>query len=269
MEQYLNTPIKELIASFPEVGKILEDYNIGCVPCNVGSCLFKDIMEIHNLPEGDERQLLSRIAEVIYPGKKVEIPVIKKKISSNTGEFKYSPPVRKLVDEHLVIKQLLAFIPDIINNLDLSTEEGRQTVRSTVDFIRSYADKYHHAKEEEILFKYFDPGLDILKVMLEDHETARAHVRAILGSLDKSDAKGIADHLNAYRELLKEHIKREDEILYPWIERNLSTSQIGQLFSQFTDVDQSTDSKAIDASLKFIETLEKRYKKNKQKEALK
>jgi len=34
-----------------------------------------------------------------------------------------------------------------------------------VDFIRSYADKYHHAREEEILFKYFDEDMAILKVM--------------------------------------------------------------------------------------------------------
>jgi hypothetical protein len=36
MESYLNTSIKEVITEFPKVGQILEEYNIGCVPCSVG-----------------------------------------------------------------------------------------------------------------------------------------------------------------------------------------------------------------------------------------
>ncbi|MEI6807958.1 MAG: hypothetical protein WCN95_04490, partial [bacterium] len=44
-------------------------------------------------------------------------------------------------------------------------------------------------------------------------------------------------HLSAYRELLTEHIKKEDEILYPWLDRQLSDSQIGRLYSAFSEVD--------------------------------
>ena len=38
-----------------------------------------------------------------------------------------------------------------------------------VDFIRSYADRFHHAKEEELLFACFDEELDILKAMHESY----------------------------------------------------------------------------------------------------
>jgi len=260
MEEYLNTPIKEVISKFPKVGEILEEYNIGCVPCNVGSCLLKDIMEIHNLPEEEERELLARIAKVIYPGKEIRIPKIKRKTKTKSGDIKYSPPMKRLVDEHLLIKRLLALIPDIIKDLDVDSAEGRQAISDSVNFIRSYADKYHHAKEEEILFKYFDEGLDILKVIHEDHESARAHVRAILEGLDKGDTGGIAEHLNAYRELLTEHIKKEDEILYPWMDRNLSTAQVGELFSKFDEADDAADEEAIGNCRKFVEKMEKKYK---------
>ena len=56
MEHYLNTPIKEIISKFPKIGEILEEYEIGCVPCNVGSCLLKDIIEVHNLSEEEEEE---------------------------------------------------------------------------------------------------------------------------------------------------------------------------------------------------------------------
>jgi hemerythrin-like domain-containing protein len=41
----------------------------------------------------------------------------------------------------------------------------------------------------------------------------------------------------AYRQLLSEHIKKEDEILYPWMDRILTTRQIGELFAKFSEVD--------------------------------
>lgn len=258
MEQYLNTPIKEIITRFPKVGEILEEYNIGCVPCNVGSCLFKDIMEIHNLAEEEEHELLSKIAGVVYPDRKVAIPKIARK-RSKTGEIKYSPPVKKLVDEHVVIKKLLALIPVIIKNLDVESAQGREITYKSADFIRNYADKYHHAKEEEILFKYFDESLDILQVIHQDHESARAHVRAILEGLDKKDKNTVAEHLRAYHELLSEHIKKEDEILYPWIDRNLSDTQVGELYSKFNEVDEEFG----DVPKKyeeFINRLEERFK---------
>jgi len=49
MEAYLNKGIKQIINQFPEVENILDEYGIGCAPCNVGTCLLKDIIEIHNL----------------------------------------------------------------------------------------------------------------------------------------------------------------------------------------------------------------------------
>jgi hypothetical protein len=55
MEAYLNTGIKQIIDQFPEVGGILDEYGIGCAPCSVGTCLLKDIIEIHHLSEDEEK----------------------------------------------------------------------------------------------------------------------------------------------------------------------------------------------------------------------
>src|SRR3989338_523320 len=104
MEKYLNKGIKDLISEFSKVGDILNEYNIGCVPCNVGSCLLKDIIQIHNLSSEDEEELMARIATVIYPDRKIKISKIEKKPQSKSKEVKYSPPIQKLVDEHALIK---------------------------------------------------------------------------------------------------------------------------------------------------------------------
>ncbi len=258
MEAYLNKGIKEVIDEFSEVEKILDEYGIGCGPCSVGTCLLKDIVEIHALPAEKEQEMMARVAKIIYPDRVIEFPQTQRKTEDEIKEIRYSPPMKKLVDEHVLIKRWVALIPEVLNNLDVDSEEGRQILLDGVDFIRSYADKYHHAKEEEILFKYFDEDLDILKVMHEDHERGRSHVRAILEALERKDKAAIAEHLNAYRELLKEHIKKEDEILYPWMDRNLSDTQIGELFSEFNTTDEQIGY-SPDKYEVFINHLEKQY----------
>ncbi len=259
MEEYLNKSIKEIINQFSEVGNILNEYNIGCAPCSVGSCLLKDIVKIHNLPSEEEQELMLRIAKVIYPDREVKIPEVKRKGEAKPKEISYSPPMKKLVNEHVLIKRLVAMIPKVIDNLDVESEPGRQVAINSIDFIRSYADKYHHAKEEGILFKYFSEDLHIIKTMREDHEKARAHVRAMLEALDKKDKEAISEHLNAYQELLTEHIKKEDEILYPWMDRDFSITRVGELFAKFNERDEEFGDVPRMCE-EFINKLEEKFK---------
>jgi hemerythrin-like domain-containing protein len=260
MEKYLSKGIKEVIAEFPSMGAILDEYNIGCTLCGVGTCLLKDIVQVHNLPPEEEQELMARISGVIYPDREVEISIThRKSVASGTGGIKYSPAMQGLVDEHTVIKRVLAMIPVIIEDLDASRDEDRALVRDTVDFIRSYADRYHHAKEEDILFKEFDENLEMVKIFNEDHRIGRGHVKAVLEALETGDNRSIQEHFMGYRELLTGHIKREDEVLYPWMDRNLSTAQIGRLFTRFASVDgQFRDVREKQES--FVKTLEEKYK---------
>jgi hemerythrin-like domain-containing protein len=258
MEAYLNKGIKEIIDQFPEVEEILNEYDIGCAPCSVGTCLLKDIVEIHNLSADKEQELMAKIAQALYPGKEVKIPRIERKTGTEPKGLNYSLPMQMLVDEHVLIKRLIALIPEVVTNLDVDSNEGRQLIIEAVDFIQSYADKYHHGKEEDILFKYFDEDLDVLKVMHADHKQGRSHVKAILEALDRKDKATIGKHLTAYGALLTEHIKKEDEILLPWMDRNLSISQIGKLFSEFKEADETIGYSPLKYK-EFIDRLEKKF----------
>ncbi len=201
---------------------------------------------------------MQKIAGIIYPGQDIKIPRGKKKATAEEGEIKYSPPMKKLVDEHVLIKRWNALIPAVVENLDLESDEGRQLILDGIDLIRSYADRYHHAKEEDILFKYFDENSEILQVMYEDHTTGRGHVKAMLEALDRKDKATLGERLLAYRELLTGHIKKEDEILYPWMDRNLSTTQVGELFAKFSEVDAKMDF-SPDKYEQFVVKLEKQF----------
>jgi hemerythrin-like domain-containing protein len=238
LEEYLSKGIKEIITERPEVEAILDDYDIGCGPCMVGTCLLKDIVEIHALSPSDEKEMMGRITEAIHPDREAEAAPVKREPRA-PKEVTYSPPMQRLVDEHKLIKRLIAQIPRIIDNLDLETEEGRRLVLDGVDFIRNYADRYHHAKEEDLLFKYFDEDAEIIRAMHEDHRNARNRVKSIVEGVECRDRDSVIENLGAYRDLLTDHIRREDDILYPWMDRNITTTQVGKLFSSFSEVDES------------------------------
>ena len=261
MEEYLNKGIKEIITQYPKVADILNEYNIGCIPCNVGTCFLKDIVQIHNLSTEEEQQLIARIAKVVYPDREVNIPKIERKVRASSGEIKYSPPMKRLVEEHKLIKKWLTLIPKLLENLDMKSGEDRQLIHDGVDFIRNYADKFHHAKEEEILFKYFDENLDILKAMLIDHENARAHTKAALEGLREKNKAKVVQHLGVYTELLTEHIKKEDEILYVWMDRNLTVTQVGELFTKFDQAESKLDKEVMERCKKFAQEAEERIQR--------
>lgn len=257
MEVYLSRGIKEIITEFPEIEQILDEYSIGCGTCGEGLCQLKDILDIHYLEEELESELMTRISQVIYPDKRISFPKRKRKQQS-LKEIKYSPPMKKMVDEHVLIKRWLALIPKVIESLDLETEEGLQLINRGIDFIRNYADKYHHAKEEDETFKYFDDNLDMIKVIKNDHTRVRGHVKAMLQAIKNKDKEALAEHLNAYGKILPEHIKKEDEILFPWMDRNLSTKQVGQLYSKFNEIDKEYG-ETPKKHRNFIELLEKQF----------
>ncbi len=263
MQNYLNKPIKELISAYPELGNILKEYGIACISCHVGSCLLRDIIVIHNLSKNEQEQMITKISKTIHPDLIVSIPEIEGEEKPGLKEIKYSPPLRLLVQEHALIKRWINLIPHLLANLEIDLDGNLKVIYEGIDFIRSYADKFHHAKEEDILFKYFDENLDIIKAMLKDHEIGRTHVKALIESADNKNRKGIFHHLLAYRELLTEHIKKEDEVLYPWMDRNLSVNQIGHLYAKFKEVEGKRGDGINEKYEKFISDLEDKFLKDK------
>jgi hemerythrin-like domain-containing protein len=241
METYMNTGVKDVIAQFPRVGEILEEYGIGCVPCTAGTCLLKDVVEIHNLSPDAEAEMMARIAAVIHPDRQADIPQPAPRRAKEPRRIRYSPPMQKLVDEHTLIKRWLAMVPEIVDRLERDWDRLRPVLVGAIGFIRNYADAYHHAKEEDVLFAGLDGKLDIIQTMRQDHERARALVRRLAEAVETSDVPVARACLTEHAELLQEHIKKEDEILYPWIDRGLSDKQVGQLFARFAEIDREFD----------------------------
>jgi hemerythrin-like domain-containing protein len=101
-----------------------------------------------------------------------------------------------------------------------------------VDFIRNYADRFHHAKEEDILFRELvRNGMPAenspVAAMRLAHEQGRALVRGMEEAAQRaiggepSAASALVENARGYVAFIRDHIEKEDTILYPLAERLL------------------------------------------------
>jgi hemerythrin-like domain-containing protein len=139
---------------------------------------------------------------------------------------------RVMVDEHQLILRMIALVEKNTALLEQGRFRNWQFYLDAVDFIRNYADRFHHAKEEDVLFvQLVKNGMpeknSPIEAMHMEHDQGRAHVRAIETAAQKALAwetgqiPTLIEHARGYAELLRGHIQKEDEILYPLAERVL------------------------------------------------
>jgi hypothetical protein len=60
-----DTAIQEVMQTYPEIGDILNRFEIGCVTCKVGVCLLKDVVTIHGLSKDDEARIEQEINDYL------------------------------------------------------------------------------------------------------------------------------------------------------------------------------------------------------------
>lgn len=57
--------IQDVMAKYPQIGEILNRYEIGCVTCKVGICLLKDVVSIHGLSAEQEEAIEKEIGDFL------------------------------------------------------------------------------------------------------------------------------------------------------------------------------------------------------------
>ncbi len=119
-----------------------------------------------------------------------------------------------------------------------------------IQFIHEFADHFHHAKEEDILFRYLEvPGVlthcNPVPQMLSEHSKAREFVRNMENAIQTKELNELSVNAGQYARLLKEHIYKEDNILYPMAERGLPDVAKASLLKEYTEADNRLDSQAI------------------------
>ncbi|MGZ6418521.1 MAG: hemerythrin domain-containing protein [Pseudobdellovibrio sp.] len=119
-----------------------------------------------------------------------------------------------------------------------------------IEFIHEFADHFHHAKEEDILFRYLEvPGVlthcNPVPQMLMEHDKGREYVHNMEQAVQAKALSMLASNAVQYAQLLKEHIYKEDNILYPMGENGLSDEAKTALLKEYAQTEQRLDSRAM------------------------
>ena len=154
-----------------------------------------------------------------------------------------------LKKDHRVIEKMLRLLELIAIKLENGENVPVDLLKKALDFIRNFADNYHHGKEEDILFKIMgEKGFAIegspIAVMLDEHNTGRGYTRALSEGIDKYTSgddnarKEIAENARNYTRLLATHIMKEDNILYTLADKILPQNQQEELLNKFAIVEK-------------------------------
>lgn len=130
-------------------------------------------------------------------------------------------PAGPLMKEHRLIERMIALMDNEIRRIESGRKADVNFIETAIDFIRIYADRCHHGKEEDILFRELK-----MKDITEEHERVmneliREHVwgRETVGKLDEAKRRyheggdsldEIVELMGKLTEFYPKHIDKED-----------------------------------------------------------
>ena len=180
-------------------------------------------------------------------------------------------PTEELSHEHQAILEMIEVLGQMADRLEAGRAVDAIDLEQAVEFIRIFADKCHHAKEEGHLFPEMEKAgipreRGPIGVMLAEHEEGRKHVTAMSGALagirkgDRKAAQTFADAARGYGELLSQHILKDDRVLYPMADARLSPGQQESLEACFADIETNIIGEGKHEEFRrLLERLEKAY----------
>ena len=154
----------------------------------------------------------------------------------------------ELMTEHRAIERMLTVLEAAAGRLEAGERVRPDVFREAVDFVRNFADRCHHGKEEENLFPRLEElGVPReggpLGVMLFEHDEGRAFIGAIAAAVEAYDggdegaARTIATSARGYVELLRGHILKEERVLFPMADQVLSADDQRSLEERFERIE--------------------------------
>jgi hemerythrin-like domain-containing protein len=149
-----------------------------------------------------------------------------------------------LSNEHGLIRQYLDNLGMAAQRIENGQRPSAAFFEKAIDFARTFADSYHHFKEEHVLFVRLaeekkgeiDAQLDALRYQ---HERGRSLVTGISEALegyiarDPSKTTDLLEKMAAYGSLLRHHIHTEDHIFYPLARKLLGEDELRRVEPEF------------------------------------
>lgn len=180
--------------------------------------------------------------------------------------------IKIMVEEHENIRRMLKVTRNICYRVMTKADYDVADFPRIIDFIRTYADKHHHGKEEDILFETMKKELEKLAQsgaitgMYIEHDMGRLYILNLEKALkefengnDEARMDIIANAVS-YTNLLDRHIEKENTALYKFAENMLKDESKTLIDEESRKVeDLATESGLQDKYIALVEELENKY----------
>ena len=160
-------------------------------------------------------------------------------------------PIGPLMIEHRLIERMVALLGGVLETMKKKMEVNTDLINAGVDFFRTYADRTHHGKEEEIFFRDLSmkemssEDKSMMERLIQEHIWARqavtklaaAHGRYVSG--DRDALKDATYELEKIVTFYPIHIEKEDKEFFLPVMRYFSKQEQQAMLEEFWKFDQS------------------------------
>jgi hemerythrin-like domain-containing protein len=170
--------------------------------------------------------------------------------------------------EHRLIEKMLRVMAEEAGRIRKGGTVDPLFIDAAVDFVRVYADRTHHGKEEDILFKQLEgkklspEHTRAMSDLVDEHRQARAKVKLLVEARERFQAgdAGVVNEIVAIMEWLADfyprHIRKEDADFFPGTEDYFSRAELDSLLATFYDFDRRMIHEKYEKLVKKLEEQE-------------
>ncbi len=144
--------------------------------------------------------------------------------------------------EHEVILDAARIALSLENSWETNVPEYQTGMSGLLDFFKEYSDRYHHIKEEEILFpalrKTDAPAvISLIDELADHHEQFRGAVEEISNDFSVKNYPAAQQKLQRYMNDLQDHIAAENEELFPMADSLFNDDELEKMYHKCIDQD--------------------------------
>jgi hemerythrin-like domain-containing protein len=155
-----------------------------------------------------------------------------------------------LMIEHRLIERMLSGIKTALLKIESKQKVDPVFVDLIVDFIRMYADRTHHGKEEDILFNELNnkqlsaEDRRVMNELIEEHAFGRQTTKALVAANSRyrnGDGTALADIVDKLKTLIDfypKHIEKEDKTFFPASRAYFTEQEDQAMLADFYEFDR-------------------------------
>jgi len=160
-------------------------------------------------------------------------------------------PIGPLMIEHRLIERMVALLGGVLETMKKKMEVNTDLINAGVDFFRTYADRTHHGKEEEIFFRDLSmkelsaEARKMMERLIQEHIWARQAVMKLAAANTRyvrGDRDALKDATYELEKLVKfypMHIEKEDKEFFLPVMKYFSVQEQNAMLEEFWKFDQS------------------------------